>query len=158
MGSHEGGRVVQVGANTEVNLLRKSEQFVLLEHQEAYARVPPELVRIVSVSEESAPAADEDRLFAEALQRRRDIEEEQKSLWGLGARTVSGDVLSVLEDGILLTLAGSESRIIKVVTSKDVVDGDKFKVMAMPLGTTFTYTAANGGAITVRVWRDLEAP
>ena len=147
-----GGHGAQVGANTEVIVLERSELHMVLEHQGATARVEPGRVKLISVR------VDKEALFEEARQSREALQVEQESLWGLGARTLSGEVLSVLPDGILLTLDNVEFRILKVLTSKDVVDGDKFKAMAMPLDSTFTYQAASGGAKTVRVWRDLETP
>lgn len=153
-----GGQFIQVGANTEVIVLERSEFHMVLDHQGAKARVEPSRAQLIAVRDTGANAIEKESLFAEARQRRQALEEEQESLWGLEARALSGEVLSVLPDGILLTLDNSEFRILKVITRKDAVDGDKFKAMAAPLDTTFTYEAANGGAKTVRVWKDLEAP
>ena len=69
-----------------------------------------------------------------------------------GIFTVSGNVVSVLPDGVLMM---DGNAVIKLLTKKNLADGENVRASARKTGAVFEYTTALGANATVRVWEEV---
>jgi hypothetical protein len=83
----------------------------------------------------------------------REVEERTRAAQtSAGIADISGKVLSVLPDGVLVI--HETGKVSKLLTSQNLADGEPVKVTAQATDGVFQYTTAMGGHATVRVWRE----
>ena len=92
-----------------------------------------------------------------------DAQSQDRSIPDDDTRTISGTVLSVTDDGVLVEQGGAEYFVNGMRTSTpssvffirgrfDYVDGDRVKLNVLPAGT-YRYTTAMGSRATVRAYK-----
>lgn len=69
-----------------------------------------------------------------------------------GLAVVSGRVVSVLPDGVLMM---NGPNVIKLVTGRNLADGEEARASARKTDAVFEYTTALGAKATVRVWEEV---